>query len=137
LVIDAFGGDAIPVHLLTREVIAKYYYVLKDKGIILFHVSNRYVALENVIARSALELGAYVGIGRIPGKKNYSLTSIWVAVTWDKENFKRFPSFNLRPVQLADVQNIRGWTDTYSHLLPYLRLQVILDVKKFRFFRCD
>jgi hypothetical protein len=45
LVLDAFSGDAIPVHLLTREALALYLRLLKPNGVIAFHVSNHYLAL--------------------------------------------------------------------------------------------
>ncbi|MCL5281530.1 MAG: fused MFS/spermidine synthase, partial [Planctomycetes bacterium] len=43
LILDAFSSDAIPVHLLTREALAIYLQKLASGGIILFHISNRYV----------------------------------------------------------------------------------------------
>ncbi len=42
LVIDAFTGDAIPVHLLTVEALDLYLHHLQPHGIIAFHVSNLY-----------------------------------------------------------------------------------------------
>jgi hypothetical protein len=55
LVIDAFGSDAIPVHLLTREAMAVYFDRLEPKGILAFHISNRYVDLEPVLANLAAD----------------------------------------------------------------------------------
>lgn len=138
LVIDAFGGDAIPVHLLTREVIARYHEIVKDNGLIVFHISNRYIALQNVIVRSAMDLGAHAGVGQIKGRKNMSLDTVWMAITWDEENFKKFPSLNLRPIPPKEVEGVHGWTDVYSHILPYLKLKnVLVDLKRFRLFRCE
>src|SRR5262249_21615234 len=53
LVIDAFGSDAIPVHLLTREAIEIYRERLRTDGIIAFHISNNYLDLEPVLAKLA------------------------------------------------------------------------------------
>jgi spermidine synthase len=39
--VDAFSGDGIPTHLLTREAMAIYLNRLADHGIILYHLSSR------------------------------------------------------------------------------------------------
>ncbi len=49
LAIDAFSSDAIPVHLLTRECYATYWYHLKKDGILAVHVSSRYFNLGPVV----------------------------------------------------------------------------------------
>ncbi len=49
LVLDAFSGDAIPVHLLTREAVALYLRHMKSGGTIAFHVSNDFVDLAPVV----------------------------------------------------------------------------------------
>lgn len=53
LVIDAFSSDSIPVHLLTREAMALYRRKLVPNGVILFHISNRYLDLTPVLAALA------------------------------------------------------------------------------------
>src|SRR5580704_425351 len=57
IVVDAFSGDAIPVHLLTREALVLYRRHLQPNGIIVFHVSNQYIDLEPVIAGIAGDAG--------------------------------------------------------------------------------
>lgn len=57
LVVDAFSSDAIPVHLLTREALGVYRRALAPGGVLLLHVSNRYLDLEPVLARLAAETG--------------------------------------------------------------------------------
>ena len=57
LVLDAFSGDSIPVHLLTREAFAMYFARLRPGGVIAVHVSNQYLNLEPVVARAAAEFG--------------------------------------------------------------------------------
>jgi len=43
LAVDAFSGDAIPVHLLTREAFALYLRHLKPDGVLAVHTSNSYL----------------------------------------------------------------------------------------------
>lgn len=57
LVIDAFSSDAIPVHLITRQALDLYVSRLTAEGVLLFHVSNRYLDLEPLLGRLAGELG--------------------------------------------------------------------------------
>ena len=56
ILLDAFSGDAVPVHLLTREAFEIYLRHLKPDGIIVVHVSNRYLALAPVVQRLAASL---------------------------------------------------------------------------------
>jgi SAM-dependent methyltransferase len=58
IVIDAFSSDSIPVHLLTREALALYHRKLAAHGVILFHVSNRYLDLVPVITALAADADA-------------------------------------------------------------------------------
>jgi hypothetical protein len=57
IVLDAFTSDAIPVHLLTAEAFQLYREKLKPDGIILVHITNRYVNLAPVIEESASRVG--------------------------------------------------------------------------------
>jgi len=57
LVVDAFTGDGIPIHLLTREALELYLRHIKPEGTVLFHISNRYLRLEAVLGNAAHALG--------------------------------------------------------------------------------
>src|SRR5262249_27128886 len=57
IAVDAFSSDAIPIHLITREAVEKFITKLKDDGIIAYHISNRYLDLEPVLANIADEVG--------------------------------------------------------------------------------
>ena len=56
IVLDAFSSDAIPVHLLTREAVELYLSNLAEDGLLLFHISNRYIDLAPVLGRVAANL---------------------------------------------------------------------------------
>jgi spermidine synthase len=58
LIVDAFSGDAIPIHLLTREAVLVYRKHLSPSGVLLFHISNRFVDLQPALARLAVEEGS-------------------------------------------------------------------------------
>jgi len=42
LIMDVFGSDAIPVHLMTREAFTLYQARLKKDGMLVIHISNNY-----------------------------------------------------------------------------------------------
>jgi hypothetical protein len=56
IVMDTFSSDAVPLHLITREALELYVQKLADRGMVAFHVSNRYLDLAPVVARLANEL---------------------------------------------------------------------------------
>jgi len=62
LVLDAFSGDAIPIHLLTKEAFEIYRRHVKDDGLIAVHISNRFLDLRPVVtgAANAIGLKAFV-----------------------------------------------------------------------------
>ena len=57
LVLDAFSGDAIPVHLLTKEAFEVYQRHLNTNGVIAVHISNHYLDLEPVVVNLARHFG--------------------------------------------------------------------------------
>lgn len=56
LVVDAFSGDAIPIHLLTLEAFDLYRQHLKPDGIIAIHISNKFFDLQPLIYGTAKEI---------------------------------------------------------------------------------
>ena len=57
LLLDAFSGDAIPMHLLTREAFEIYHRHLAPDGILAVHVTNTYLTLAPVVQKQAEALG--------------------------------------------------------------------------------
>jgi spermidine synthase len=60
LILDAFSGDAIPTHLLTKEAFAIYRTHVKETGLFAIHISNRHLDLQGVVAGLAQEFGLKV-----------------------------------------------------------------------------
>jgi SAM-dependent methyltransferase len=121
LVVDAFSGDAIPVHLLTAEAIALYCRHLNPGGILAFHISNRHVDLAPPIVLLAQSAGMEarrisVNSPNDPGE----FTSTWMLVTAAPAFFE-LPDVAPRAHVVAPRPGLRLWTDDYSALLPVLR----------------
>ena len=119
LAIDAFTGDAIPVHLLTREAFALYLRHLKPGGILAVHVSNRYLNLVPVVARHAADFGKIAMQVSDDGEsEDYYSSSDWILVSADRSVFKD-PLF--KTATLAKTRpGLRPWTDDYSNLIQIL-----------------
>ncbi len=131
ILIDAFGGDAIPVHLLTKEVMGQYRSRLAPDGIILIHISNRYVKLGPVLGRVARDMGAKLCRTFSKGQGLYT-SSEWMILTWDEKVFSKILSSynNWQEVSSEEYRNIRAWTDQYSSIIPVIRIEFLLDALK-------
>jgi spermidine synthase len=64
LFLDAFSGDGVPMHLLTREALDTYFEKLEPEGLLIFHISNNYVDLSRVLRGFARETGRRVLVAR-------------------------------------------------------------------------
>jgi spermidine synthase len=137
LLVDAFGGDAIPVHLLTVEMVEKYKQHLNGGGILMFHISNRYLKLSPVLARIASVLDAHAcqsfGMSSVvPGL----VESEWVGITWDENTFKVLvDGLKWDPYDKNLSRRYRPWTDEYSTILPTIRMEELFNsVRNFKVF---
>jgi SAM-dependent methyltransferase len=121
LVLDAFSGDAIPVHLLTREALAVYLRLLKPGGVIAFHVSNVYLDLAPVVRQLAEQAGYQaVQVKNHEDADNKVLASDWVLVT-NNEAILENGAIRLHSVPIARRDGIRPWTDGFNNLLEIVK----------------
>ena len=121
LLVDAFSGDAIPVHLLTSQAVSLYLRHLRSGGIIAFHVSNRYLALETVVQQEADHAGLHAALIESDdddSRDEYGAS--WVLVTRN-EAFLAQPAVRMSASRIDSVKGLRLWTDDYNSLLPLLR----------------
>ena len=122
LAVDAFSGDAIPVHLITREALGVYLRHMKPDGIVAFHVSNRYLDLIPIVARIAAEHDAHaVLISDDPDENDRRRSrSDWVLVSRSAEALER-PQIEAVAKEAEDRPELRTWTDDYSNLIQILQ----------------
>ena len=121
LAVDAFSGDAVPVHLLTAEALDVYLRHMKPDGIVAFHVSNRYLELAPVVARIAALKGVHAVLVSDDAKDSKWLNSTdWVLVARNPGVLAREPLRGAAsPIALpADT---RPWTDDFNNLLGVLK----------------
>jgi hypothetical protein len=122
LAVDAFSGDAIPVHLLTREAFAVYFRHLKPPGVVAINVSNRYVNLQPVVQRAAESLGKQaVTIVNAEDELRAISRATWVLVSGRQAFFDR-DFIKQASAPPRPTTGLRVWTDDYSNLLRALRV---------------
>jgi hypothetical protein len=121
LAVDAFSGDAVPVHLLTAEAMDVYLRHMKPDGIVAFHVSNRYLELAPVVAKIAASKGVHAVLVSDDAKDSKWLNSTdWVLVGRDAGVLAREPLRGAAsPIALP--ANARPWTDDFNNLLGVLK----------------
>jgi SAM-dependent methyltransferase len=123
IVVDAFSGDAIPVHLLTREALALYRRHLRPDGIIVFHVSNQYIDLEPVVAGIAGNAGLRAVSVHSHGDEQTGLYyADWILVTANQA-FLDQPEIVNNGFSTPTQEGVRVWTDNYSSVFPLLKWQ--------------
>jgi hypothetical protein len=121
LVIDAFSGDAIPIHLLTTQAMAVYRRHLATGGILAFHVSNQYLDLVPEVAALAAASGMEARLVDTPPQESRGeYRATWVLVTNNAE-FLADPQIAAFARRIPARPGLRAWTDDYSSLLPLLQ----------------
>jgi SAM-dependent methyltransferase len=121
LVLDAFSGDAIPVHLLTREAVALYLRLLKPNGVIAFHVSNHYLALAPVVRQLANEAGYQaVQVENQKDEDNSVNAADWVLVTNNPAVLDN-AAIRLHSSPIEKRDGMRPWTDSFNNLIEIVR----------------
>lgn len=121
LAVDAFSGDAIPVHLLTKEAFAIYFRHLKPNGILAVHVSNTYLDLAPVVKLLADDADyATRLIGSDAEDEKLISAADWVLVTRSQE-FLNVPETFAGSETIVVPDGLRAWTDDKNNLFQVLR----------------
>ncbi len=121
-VLDAFRGDAIPLHLLTLEAFEIYMRHLKPDGVIIVLISNAHLNYEPVIAGLAEHLHLetmLVEAAGADGKSRFS--NDWIALTNNRQLLGILAANGGVPLELPIGEQARFWTDNFSNLYQILK----------------
>ena len=122
IVLDAFNSDAIPIHLMTQEAIALYASKLATGGMLAFHISNRSLKLDTVLADLAKRSGA-MSMSFADGEHDPVSgkdPSEWVVMAQQSPAFDSLAQ-NPRWRTLEPSSESHAWTDDFSNILRVLR----------------
>lgn len=117
LLVDAFSSDSIPVHLLTREAVAMYLSRLAPEGVLVMHVSNRYLDLAPVLEAAIAAMPGVHGVFIEDTNKYNSLdaaASKVVAISRSSQALDGIGEF-ARIERFGD-STLEPWTDDYSNI---------------------
>jgi spermidine synthase len=121
LVVDAFNGDAIPVHLLTQQALELYFRHLKPSGILALHLTNTHLDLAPVVKVLAQHLGKHaLFITNEPGEDWNISGSLWALVSSQRIALP-ITTEATRAWDAVARPDLRVWTDDYSNLFQILR----------------
>lgn len=118
LILDAFSSDAVPVHLITAEAFDLYRAKLAPGGVIMAHLSNRYLDLEPVLGRISMETGLFGVIQYYREGTNLAALnhpSIWAVLARKPDDIMELaPDPRWQPLRGAKSPL---WTDDYVNIL--------------------
>lgn len=121
LIVDAFSGDAIPLHLLTAQAMDIYKRHLAPGGILAFHISNQHVDLEPEVALLAKEAGMEARrVSSLANDNRGEFTATWMLLTNNPDFFAQPQVAGQIHIPAEDAR-VHLWTDDYSSLLPLVR----------------
>jgi SAM-dependent methyltransferase len=131
LAVDAFSSDAVPMHLLTREALNVYGQAVQPHGIVLFHISNRYLDLKPVIADIAARDGwTATMLQYVPEEEEEVLNatiSVWIALSRDPATINRLVALSGDDSIYWEVVEPRpgfaGWSDDHASILPIINFR--------------
>ncbi|HET9284688.1 MAG TPA: fused MFS/spermidine synthase [Candidatus Angelobacter sp.] len=122
IAVDAFSGDAIPVHLLTAEALRLYQRHLRPGGILAFHISNSFLDLAPVVKAEAEHAGLPAVLVSTSDDDYGGYAADWVLITRNQV-FLSLPAVKDTAEGIETKPGLRLWTDDYSSLLPILKFQ--------------
>ncbi len=116
LAVDAFSGDSIPVHLLSREAMTEYLRHLKPSGILALHVTNRGLNLVPVASLAATASMLSARLYSVEADASGGRTaSDWVLMSRQTE------VLGIGGKAVTAPPGFRLWTDDYSNLWQVLK----------------
>jgi hypothetical protein len=121
LIVDAFTGDAIPVHLLTRESFQLYFRHLKSDGVLAVHISNQFLDLQPVVEGAAARLGKEAVIINQAVESSGVYSARWILLGSPGGFLGRSEIEAAGQVLPTKGERMRVWTDDYSSLWPILK----------------
>ncbi|UVO53415.1 spermidine synthase [Sphingomonas sp. SUN039] len=126
LVVDAFSSDAVPMHLLTRDALDIYQRRLAPDGILMMHVSNRFLELEPVLAAAqgwGWQLAKRDYAPDAEGRKRAYSDSHWIVLARDPAVFAAFIDRTGASKWVATKRRagFNGWTDDFASILPVIK----------------
>ena len=122
LFMDAFSGDSIPVHLVTREAFELFERHLKRDAILVVNITNNYLDLRPVVATAAKRAGKIaIEVDNVPDESNEECFLSQYALLMSPERYAATPDFRVNSKLIEPTPGFREWTDAFSNLFAIVR----------------
>jgi SAM-dependent methyltransferase len=120
LAVDAFSGDSIPTHLITREAVEGFMRHLLPNGVLAYHTSNRYIDLPPVLEAIASASGLSIVMVEDSPQDNNALHTIstWVLLSRTTDALKGLAN---EVTAVPKQPSWKMWTDDYNNLFQVLK----------------
>ena len=120
LAVDAFSGDSVPVHLITREAMGVYLRHLAPGGIVAFHVTNQFLSLAPVVQRIAAAHGAHAVLIHDEAADSDLRRTDWVLVSREPAQLEA-PAFRTAARPIPPIAGLKTWSDDFNNLFEVLK----------------
>jgi hypothetical protein len=128
LAVDAFSSDAIPIHLLTKEAFDVYGRYVKQDGILMVHISNRFLDLKPVVASMKkqgwfMKIRDYNPEQKIADDMQYT-PSLWIALSRDQAKLDQLTALSTADEKWEPIDTkgeFVNWTDNHASILSILK----------------
>ncbi len=127
--LDAFSSDSVPAHLLTREAFNLYFRKLKPNGLVVVHISNRFLDLSPLVAAQAKDAGARVWFnsnnGSLASPPDVSIQASLFGIMAKGDSMTALIDSTFTQWKDYEGVQIRPWTDDYANIfyLMWLKIQ--------------
>jgi SAM-dependent methyltransferase len=120
LVVDAFSGDSVPIHLLTAEAFSIYFRHLKPSGVLAVHTTSGYLELNPVVKTAASHFGKESVLVKNGRAQRQAAAASWILVAAPGNDLLRKLREDADP-DYPRLPPVRLWTDDYSSVLTVVR----------------
>jgi hypothetical protein len=122
LLVDAFSSDAIPTHMITKEAIGSFMKKMAPDGVLIVHISNRYLDLGAIVSDAANELGFAVMEGNRDGDESNPNADTGVRAMVIARNQARLERYRGQEMwkMVGPSAKSHPWTDDHTDILRAL-----------------
>lgn len=118
LLVDAFSSDSIPTHMITSEAISMMMGKIADDGILIVHISNRYLDLLEIVGDAAA-VGGFVAMegwrDGNPANPNADTGVRVVVLAHNRERLARYTDTIWRDIPTDGRPD--PWTDDHTDVI--------------------
>ncbi|MBS3953851.1 MAG: fused MFS/spermidine synthase [Methylomicrobium sp.] len=121
LILDAFNGDAIPMHLLTEQALQLYLSHLRPDGVLAIHITNHYLDLRPLVSGMAKRAGYdYLLVQSQPSENRGWYRADWALLSKNQPFLQVSALQQAKSTGTTPVESII-WTDDFSNMFRLLK----------------